>query len=238
MIKLRHGLVLPPVHERVVIRGELEPETLLGLQVDWYQRGVVNPKKIKELMEGIEQSSENFPDLTIGMRGEHQEITNSEVILHDPTFIIDGLQRWTACIMLMEKGILPYMGCKVFLKSDIDFELRMFRDLNSKRTSMSASVLLRNEKEYSRVAGTLWGLARDPTLCALRQGRLGPADRQDDKRPAYPWCHHAGYSLPVARSHSHGGVSAGAGRAAALCVGKVHRRDWAATGQGEPHHVL
>ena len=167
MIKLRHGLVLPPVHDRVVIRGELEPETLLGLQVDWYQRGTVAPKKIKELMEGIEQSSENIPDLTIGMRGTQHDITNSEVILHDPTYIIDGLQRWTACVMLMEKGILPYLGCKAFLASDIDFELRMFRDLNSKRTSMSASVLLRNEKEYSRVAATLWGLARDPkfALC-------------------------------------------------------------------------
>ena len=121
MIKLRHGLVLPPVHERVVIRGELEPETLLALQVDWYQRGTVAPKKIKELMQGIEQSAENFPDLTIGMRGLHHDITNSEVILHDPTFIIDGLQRWTACVMLMEKGILPYLGCKAFLASDIDF---------------------------------------------------------------------------------------------------------------------
>jgi hypothetical protein len=161
MIKLRHGLVLPPVHERVVIRGELEPETLLNLQYDWYQRGLVAPKRIKELMEGIEQSSENFPDLTIGMRGQEHDITNSEVLLHDPTFIIDGLQRWTACIMLMEKGLLPYMGCKVFLSSDINFELKMFRDLNSKRTSMSASVLLRNEKEYSRVAATLWGLAQD-----------------------------------------------------------------------------
>jgi hypothetical protein len=167
MIKLRHGLVLPPVHERVVIRGELEPETLLGLQYDWYQRGKVNAKKIREMMDGIEKSAENFPDLTIGMRGVAHDITNSEVILHDPTYIIDGLQRWTASVMLMEKGVLPYMGCKVFLASDIDFELRMFRDLNSKRTSMSASVLLRNEKEYSRVAATLWGLARDPrfALC-------------------------------------------------------------------------
>ena len=178
MIKLRHGLVLPPVHERVVIRGELEPETLLSLQYDWYQRGTVAPKKIKELMEGIEKSSENFPDLTIGMRGQQHDITNSEVILHDPTYIIDGLQRWTACIMLMEKGILPYMGCKVFLGSDIDFELRMFRDLNSKRTSMSASVLLRNEKEYSRVAGTLWGLARDPKFAMC--GRVA-WDQQVDK---------------------------------------------------------
>lgn len=161
MIRLRHGLVLPPVHERIVIRGELEPETLARLEVDWYQRGKVNPKKIRELMDGIEKSSENFPDLTIGMRGTEHDITNSEVILHDPTYIIDGLQRWSACVMLMEKGILPYMGCKVFLASDIDFELKMFRDLNSKRTSMSASVLLRNEKEYSRVAGTLWGLSRD-----------------------------------------------------------------------------
>jgi hypothetical protein len=161
MIKLRQGLVLQPQHERVVIRGELEPATLSNLEVDWYQRGKVPANKIRELMDGIERNAENFPDLTIGMRGTQHDVTNTDVLLHDPTYIIDGLQRWTACIMLMDKGLLPYLGCKVFLSSDIDFELRMFRDLNSKRTSMSASVLLRNEKEYSRVAGTLWGTSRD-----------------------------------------------------------------------------
>jgi hypothetical protein len=163
VIKLRNGLLVKPQQDRIVIRGELEPETLPDLEVDWYQRGQVNPKKIKELMAGIEANSDNIPDLTIGMRGKTYDITNDGgVVLHDPTFIIDGFQRWTASMLLMEKKTLPYLGVKAFLPSDIDFELKMFRDLNSKRTSMSASVLLRNEKEYSRVAATLWGLSRDP----------------------------------------------------------------------------
>lgn len=164
MIKLRHGLIVNPQQNRTVIRGELEPETLLGLEVDWYQRGKVSASKIRDLMEGIKKGAENIPDITIGMRGTGYDITNTDVMLNDRVFIIDGLQRWTACIMLLDKGIMPLLGAKVFLPTDINFELMMFRELNSKRTSMAASVLLRNEKEFSRVAGTLWGISRDPAF--------------------------------------------------------------------------
>jgi hypothetical protein len=180
MIKLRYGMLVKPQQDRQVIRGELEPETLADLETDWYQRGKVNPKKIKELMDGIENNSDNIPDLTLGMRGTKYEIANDGVILHDPVFIIDGLQRWTASMLLMERPVkfLPYLGIKAFVPSDINFELGMFRDLNSKRTSMSASVLLRNEKEYSRVAATLWGLSQDEKFAL--NGRVA-WDQQVDK---------------------------------------------------------
>ena len=174
MIKLRYGMLVKPQQERTVIRGELEPETLGQLQYDWYQRGQVNPKKIRQLMDSIEKNSDNIPDLTLGMRGKSYEITNDGgVILSDPTFLIDGLQRWTASMFLLERTppVLPYLGVKAFLPTDIDFELAMFRDLNAYRTSMSASVLLRNEKEYSKVAATLWGLSGDQQF-ALAQ-RVG-----------------------------------------------------------------
>lgn len=163
MIKLRNGLLVEPRGGRVVIRGELEPETLSSLKIEWYQRGLVSQTKIKDMMQGIEADSSNIPDLTLGMRGTNFTITNNDVVLHDDTYIIDGLQRWTAGILLTEKSppFFPYLGVKAFTLSDINFELKMFRELNSKRTAMAASVLLRNEKEYSRVAATLFGLGGD-----------------------------------------------------------------------------
>ena len=162
MIKLRSTRISDGESPgRRIIRGELEPESLMALEFDWYQRGRLSPGKLNRLMRGVREGSE-FPDITVGMRGhDFAEIGNSTALeLFDPCYVIDGMQRVSAFIMVMEDSpeIPIRLGVKAFLDSDVDFENRLFTKMNTGHTSVSACVILRNEKEHSRLAGTLYGL--------------------------------------------------------------------------------
>lgn len=160
MIKLRHG-VITGRDGRLVLRGELDTDTIFQLLTDWYQRGEVASFKTKRLVKSLEAGA-MFPDLTLGMRGKNYQATNSgEVSLSDPVYVIDGMQRWSAALYVLENmpDIPVQLGARVFAPTDVEFERNLFREMNQNHTAMGASVLLRNEKETSRVAATLYGLS-------------------------------------------------------------------------------
>ena len=168
MIKLRSTLVTDSDGRRI-IRGELDMSTILSLRIDWYQRGTINKAKLTKLKKASFVGAE-FPDIIIGVRGSDFQIDNGggATILSD-AYIVDGLQRWTAtCLALEEAPSCPaHLGAKAFIPTDSAFERELFRKMNTGHTAMGASVMLRNEKEESRVAATLVGLSENEKKFAL-----------------------------------------------------------------------
>jgi hypothetical protein len=166
------GLIIKPGnlvdHEhlgvvRVVLRGDLDLASSMNhLQGDWYQRkdGFSTSKlrkMINQLMAGAE-----FPDIILGMRGHKYDVLKGDaVLLHDPVYIIDGLQRWSAAMQALRENPKTHirLGAKMYFDTDVEFERTMFRELNTTQTAMSANVILRNEKDANRLAGSFYNLA-------------------------------------------------------------------------------
>ena len=155
---------------RVILRGDLDLVSSLGfLKWDWYQRKQgFSPAKLKQLTNKFAAGAE-FPDIILGMRGHAYAANENKVTLKDPVYVIDGLQRWTAAMIVHDEtpAIPVRLGAKIYFDTDIDFERIMFRDLNTHQTAMSANVILRNEKEVNRLAGSLYGLSMTNAQFAL-----------------------------------------------------------------------
>jgi hypothetical protein len=165
MIKLSNMLMSETQGgDHKIIRGELDKETLTALKIEWYQRGNISNAKLLKLQKAAAQGAE-FPDITIGVRGHdvHLEGNTASAAIYNDCYIVDGLQRWTATVFALEQNpqCLAHLGAKAFLDTDVAFERELFRKMNTGHTGMAASVILRNEKEVSRVAATLVGLAEN-----------------------------------------------------------------------------
>jgi len=172
-------------HEgRVVLRGDMDLISSIDhLRVDWYQREQGFSRiKLKKLCQAMRAGCE-FPDVTLGMRGNRWEIgENDAVSLLDEVYIIDGLQRWAAAMIVLKEDDTARirLGAKVYFNTDSEFERQQFKALNTNHTTMSPAVHLRNEREVSRVAGTLYGLSENEPKFAL-YGRVSwgqTADRE------------------------------------------------------------
>ena len=97
----------------IILRGVIDPQSLHLLQVADYQREVLPLAKISELVEAFMKGS--VPDVDLGMRGERFFERSGSFYLQDDVFIVDGLQRVTAALHLiqMATGILPQLGAVV-----------------------------------------------------------------------------------------------------------------------------
>jgi hypothetical protein len=160
---------------RTVLRGELDIESsIASLKRDWYQRKEnFSTQKTRQLIADFIAGDE-FPDITLGMRGNNwQADADDNVSLCDPIYIIDGLQRWQAALMVFENNPeTPIrLGCIVYFDTTPEWEQEQFRRLNTRHSAMAANVILRNEKERNRVAGTLFGVSRNEPAFALN-GRV------------------------------------------------------------------
>jgi hypothetical protein len=180
MVPTKSILVIGDLEEddqgEVIIRGHIMKEAINLLQVGPYQRAAgFSPAKTKKLMKVIEAGKiRQFPDVILGMRGHEWETvrTNSGgqgIALRDPVFIVDGLQRvWAWKRVTEENPTKIYsLGAKIYINTTQEKEAVMFRELNTGHTAMAPSVILRNEKEISRVAAMLFGLSHqeDFALC-------------------------------------------------------------------------
>jgi hypothetical protein len=159
-IKL-NNMLMSDTPERKILRGDLDRSTLLALKIEWYQRGNISSAKLRKLQKTATGGAE-FPDITLGVRGHNVHIDGTQsAMIWDDCYVVDGLQRWTAVCLALEQdaNCLAHLGAKAFLDTNVEFERELFRKMNTGHTSMAASVILRNEKEVSRVAATLVGLA-------------------------------------------------------------------------------
>lgn len=96
----------------IILRGRIDPTGLHVLQTGPYQREVLSPATILSLTRALQNGS-SVPDVDLGMRGERYHESKGTYVLKDPLYIIDGLQRVTACRSLVAEGILPRLGTVV-----------------------------------------------------------------------------------------------------------------------------
>ena len=141
----------------IVMRGVIDPTSLANLEVADYQREILPNSKINSLMSAIQKGG--VPDIQLGCRGGNYRNGGDGVFyIQDAVYIIDGLQRRTAAIRLMDKGIVPHLGCVVSFNTNEEMERERFRVLNVTRVKLSPNVLLRNARHDSQVVSALYQL--------------------------------------------------------------------------------
>ena len=148
----------------IILRGVIDPDSLRLLKTAPYQREVLPLAKISELMKALETGT--VPDIELGMRGGDYREREDCFYLQDDTYIIDGLQRVTAGIQLLQKGgdRKPRIGAAIYFSTTEPWERERFKVLNVDRTRLSPNVLLRNLKEDLAVIAMLRNLTDDPTF--------------------------------------------------------------------------
>lgn len=154
----------------IVLRGVVDPKSLHLLKTPPYQREVMPIGKISEILQGLKTGK--VPDIELGMRGGDYREREGAFYLQDDIYIIDGLQRVTAGIMMLQEGgeLLPRIGCSVHFNTDEKWERQRFEILNVKRTKVSPNILLRNMREELELISMLYNLTtRDPSFVLNRR---------------------------------------------------------------------
>lgn len=155
----------------LIAHGWLDIDSMGLLRVDEYQREVLHQRGRRlhqALMDGAV-----FPDIVLGMRGQRISFPKGSNVceLHDPVYIIDGLQRVFACKtaaeMKPELANTLKIGAEVRFDTNQEVERQLFDDLNTKRIPVSANVLLRNLRNKHPAILTLYGLCHTDKDFAL-----------------------------------------------------------------------
>ncbi len=141
----------------MVLRGVIAPGSFDHLQVAPYQREILPDSKLKDLAQAM-INNERLPDIELGMRGQDFEQTDTTtVVLKNPTFIIDGLQRVSAGRRVIDNRLaVPHLGCVVHIDTTEVWERDRFRKLNMNRTKLSTSIVLRNMQGESPAVDALY----------------------------------------------------------------------------------
>lgn len=160
-IKVIKGALDETPQGDIILRGVVAPESLHLLLVDEYQREVLPLASINKLAKAFEKGG--VPDIELGMRGQRVIEREGLFYLQDPTYIIDGLQRNTAAMLLVDRGgdILPSVGAKIHFGTTVEWEREMFRILNQDRLKISPNVLLRNWRHDYAAVAMLYNLTQD-----------------------------------------------------------------------------
>lgn len=190
----------------LLLRGVIDPGSLRHLKIGPYQRGVLSEKKILELMAAHRSGGVN--DIDLGMRGfrTEDEDNGRTFYLLDPVFIIDGQQRWTAGIRVMDDDppVLPHIGAAIRFGTDVNTERALFKVLNLKPTKLSPNVVLRNEKDEGNAAiAELFRLTHNQTFPLRNRVQWGQTANKTELITATV------YVQTVGRLHSHFGYGRG-----------------------------
>lgn len=155
---------------QVILRGVLDPNTLSHLQVAAYQRDVLPIASINKLAKAFEEG--RIPDIELGMRGDTMVEKDGVIILSDPVYIIDGLQRVRAAMLKVDRGdsTIPHLGAVIHLCTTEEWERRRFQILNMERVKLSPNVLLRNWRHDYSVMESLLALTGEKSF--VMQGRV------------------------------------------------------------------
>lgn len=143
-IKVVSG-ALDEVGGEIVLRGVIDPASLQHLQTGPYQREVLPLARINDLVEAYKNGSRP-PDIELGMRGQRVIERGDAFHLQDPVYIVDGLQRVSAALHLMQGGsvVMPHLGATIHFGTTEEWERSRFRVLNQEWLKLSPNILLRN----------------------------------------------------------------------------------------------
>lgn len=151
----------------IVLRGVVDPTSLSHLQVADYQREILPTKKINSLMVAIRKGG--VPDIQLGCRGGNFFERDGAFYVQDPVYIIDGLQRTTAALRLLEKGIVPHLGATLHFDTNEAIERERFRVLNVTRVKLSPNVLLRNARHESPIVMAIYQMCLSSQFALTRR---------------------------------------------------------------------
>ena len=150
----------------IVLRGAIHPESLQGLQAGSYQREELRDSYIEDMMNTM-RAGFLLPDVDLGVRGEHYGCTDDKkgaFLITGPVYIIDGLQRITACRRLLQEGGTPHIGAMVHFATAEAWESNRFDALNQHHIKVSANVLLRNRTATFPALNELYSLCTDESF--------------------------------------------------------------------------
>ncbi len=152
----------------IILRGVIASESLRLLKVDDYQREVMPLTALSSILDAL-KNRQALPDIELGMRG--QNFTSREGVFHlkDPTYIVDGLQRVTAAMHVLNTAPETpiHLGVTVHFDTGKVWERNRFRVLNTLRSKVSPNVLLRNKRSESPAVLMLYGLTVNDRSFAL-----------------------------------------------------------------------
>lgn len=144
--------------------GWLDLEGMDQLRVDDYQREVLAKTggKKSSIRKALEEGT-RLPDIMLGMRGQHFSTKGSSLILEDPVYIVDGLQRVFNIKQWAEENPdqakLLRIGAEVRFGSTKASEKELFLALNTLRIGVSPNIILRNMRDAHPALLTLYGLS-------------------------------------------------------------------------------
>jgi hypothetical protein len=146
-----------------ILRGVLDPASLNTLQVAPYQRDIQSHAKVRDIMRGFSTPG-GVPDIELGMRGHRFTESGGNFFLHDAIYIIDGLQRRTAALEVIKNGITPRLGVAIHFDTVERWERKRFELLNTHRTKVSSSLLIRNSAADNPAIKMLRDLTHDSSF--------------------------------------------------------------------------
>lgn len=154
----------------IIMRGVIAADSLIGLQVDEYQREAMQHSDRSRLMQAL-NGGQPLPDIEVGMRGERYMLRDGVHYMRDPMYIIDGLQRVSAAIryMQLKPGMLPRIGATIHFNTDRLWERQRFEVLNVARVKVSPNIILRNRRDDHDVLRMLYDLSTTTTNFPLYQ---------------------------------------------------------------------
>ncbi len=146
----------------IILRGVIDCASLRHLGVDHYQREALYNAKVKALQAAISDGG-GVPDIVLGMRGERFITREGVYYLQDDVYVVDGLQRMTAAIRVMQAspGARPHLGATIHFNTNAVTEQEMFEKLNLGQTTLSPNVTLRNFRDRNGAIGSLYKLTED-----------------------------------------------------------------------------
>ena len=156
----------------IVAHGVVANECLGMLRVAPYQREVISTQGRKTSLVKAVEDGALLPAVALSMRGQKFSERGNTMTLHDPVYIVDGLQRISAIKMVLEAkpelDIEP-IEATIYFGKDEEWEKERFKVLNTRAIKVSPSVLLRNERENHPSVLTLYGLSTNDPSFALYQ---------------------------------------------------------------------
>lgn len=157
-----------------VLRGVLLFDTLQHIKIGDYQRECLEGRTKRALMRATKMEPTGMEDIVLGMRGDDYAVRDGVYFLHDPVYVVDGLQRLSAVIAVgdtqPELHDLLRLGATVHFNTSDLWERAKFRDINEKRTPVSSNVLIRNARHEHPIIEMFYALCEnDPTFALYRR---------------------------------------------------------------------
>ena len=162
-VKLTNAALEEKDDKEIVLRGSIDPASLKELKVGAYQREVLPVTTLNAMMDAV--AAGRTPDVILGMRGEKFVSRNTnDFFLQNDVYVIDGLQRISAGIRMMELGRVPRIGALVYFNSNVKFEKEQFNALNTQAVKLSPNIIIRNFKDENEAINMLYNLTFDKSF--------------------------------------------------------------------------